>query len=153
MKPAHEFNVVSLRECPDPTSAAKCDGPKHAAAYWRKNIATNPAFNPEVEQAVVLMLNARKRVKGHVVIGLGTVDSCVIHPREVFRAAIIASAQAVIIMHNHPSGDPTPSQADIEVTRDLVRASQILKLELLDHVIIGQPKHASLRELGYFHKS
>ena len=57
---------------------------------------------------------------------------------------------ALVLMHNHPSGDPTPSEADIRVTRDLIRAGQLLKIEVLDHVIIGNPKHASLRELGYF---
>jgi DNA repair protein RadC len=54
-------------------------------------------------------------------------------------------------MHNHPSGEPTPSEADIKVTRDLIRAGQLLKIEVLDHVIIGNPKHTSLRELGYFY--
>jgi len=54
-------------------------------------------------------------------------------------------------MHNHPSGEPAPSEADIKVTRDLIRAGQLLKIEVLDHVIIGNPKHSSLRELGYFY--
>ena len=77
---------------------------------------------------------------------------------EVFKAAIAASAAAVVLAHNHPSGDPTPSEADIKVTRDLIRAGQLLKIEVLDHVIIGRatpdrPKdYASLRELGYFYQ-
>jgi DNA repair protein RadC len=74
-----------------------------------------------------------------------------VHAREVFRAAIIAAAAAVVIVHNHPSGDPSPSEADIKVTRDLIRAGQLLKIELLDHVIIGNPNHSSLRSLGYFY--
>jgi DNA repair protein RadC len=65
--------------------------------------------------------------------------------------AVITCAAAVVLMHNHPSGEPTPSEADIKVTRDLIRAGQLLKIEVLDHVIIGNPKHASLRELGYFY--
>jgi DNA repair protein RadC len=73
-----------------------------------------------------------------------------VHPREVFRLAVMSSASAVVLMHNHPSGDPTPSEADIKVTRDLIRAGQLLKIEVLDHVIMGNSKHCSLKELGYF---
>jgi DNA repair protein RadC len=69
----------------------------------------------------------------------------------VFRGAIIAAAACIVVIHNHPSGDPTPSEADIKVTRDLIRAGQLLKLELVDHVVIGNGKHSSLRELGYFY--
>ena len=97
------------------------------------------------------MVNARRRVKGHCVVSTGTMDTILVHPREVFRLAVIASAHAIIVMHNHPSGDPTPSEADIKVTRDLIRAGQLLKLEVLDHVIVGHGKHASLRELGFFY--
>jgi DNA repair protein RadC len=74
----------------------------------------------------------------------------------VFRAAISANAAAVVLAHNHPSGDPTPSEADIKVTRDLIRAGQLLKIDVLDHVIIGCPTperskdYVSLRELGHF---
>ena len=73
-------------------------------------------------------------------------------PREVFRLAIIAAASAVIVMHNHPSGESTPSEADIKVTRDLIRAGQLLKLELIDHVVIGNGNFSSLRALGYFYQ-
>ena len=62
----------------------------------------------------------------------------------------MASAAAIIIAHNHPSGESTPSQADINITRDLIRAGQLLKIEVLDHVIIGHPNHSSLRSMGYF---
>jgi len=67
----------------------------------------------------------------------------------VFRIAVIMAAAAVVLMHNHPSGDASPSEADIKVTRDLVRAGQLLKIEVLDHVIIGVNQHTSLRSLGY----
>jgi len=79
-------------------------------------------------------------------------DTLLAHSREVFRAAIIAGASAIVIMHNHPSGEPSPSEADIRVTRDLIRAGQLLKMEVLDHVIVGAgANRASLRELGYFY--
>jgi DNA repair protein RadC len=64
---------------------------------------------------------------------------------------VIAAAAAIVLMHNHPSGEPQPSEADIKVTRDLIRAGQLLKIEVLDHVILGNPSHCSLRELGYFY--
>ena len=146
-----EWKLISLRECPTPESLQLCDTPDTAANYWRANVVTNPYYNSECETLAVLMVNARRRVKGHCVVSTGTMDTILVHPREVFRLAVIASAHAIIVMHNHPSGDPTPSEADIKVTRDLIRAGQLLKLEVLDHVIVGHGKHASLRELGFFY--
>jgi DNA repair protein RadC len=76
-------------------------------------------------------------------------DTLLVHPREVFRLAIVTAASAIVVMHNHPSGEATPSEADIKVTRDLIRAGQLLKIEVLDHVIVGQGSQCSLRTLGY----
>ena len=110
-----------------------------------------------VETFQVLLLNTRRRLIRVGDIAQGTLDTILVHPREVFKAAIAANAAAIVLAHNHPSGDPTPSEADIKVTRDLIRAGQLLKIEVLDHVIIGRatperPKdYASLRELGYFY--
>lgn len=109
-----------------------------------------------VESFQVLLLNTRKRLIRPVDIAQGTLDTLLVHPREVFRAAIVANAAGIILVHNHPSGDPAPSEADIKVTRDLIRAGQLLKIEVVDHVIIGratperQKDFVSLRELGYF---
>ncbi len=151
MKPPQEFKVVSLRECPTPESLLICETPEQVADYWRLNIATNPYYNPECECLAVLMLNTRRRVKGHQLLTFGTMDTLLVHPREVFRAAVIAAAAAIVLAHSHPSGDPTPSEADIKVTRDLIRAGQLLKIEVLDHVIMGAAgRHASLRSLGFF---
>jgi DNA repair protein RadC len=110
-----------------------------------------------VETFQVLLLNTRRRLIRVEKISDGTLDTILVHPREVFKSAIAANAAAVVLAHNHPSGDPTPSEADIKVTRDLIRAGQLLKIEVLDHVIIGRatperPKdYVSLRELGYFY--
>jgi len=147
---AKEYKVVALRECPLPENMQQCDTPQKAADYWRLSIATNPYFNTECECFAVLLLNTRRRVKGHQLITIGTLDTLLVHPREVFRGAIIAAAAALVLMHNHPSGEATPSEADIKVTRDLIRAGQLLKIEVLDHIIMGNPNHCSLRELGYF---
>jgi DNA repair protein RadC len=128
------------------------DNPENVVRLLReKNLVKN------VETLQVLLLNTRRRLIRVVEeITDGTLDTILVHPREVFKAAIAANAAAVVLAHNHPSGDPTPSEADIKVTRDLIRAGQLLKIDVLDHVIIGRatpdrPKdYASLRELGYF---
>jgi DNA repair protein RadC len=109
-----------------------------------------------VESFQVLLLNARKKLIRPEKISQGLLDTILVHPREVFRAAIAANAAAIVLVHNHPSGDPTPSEADVKVTRDLIRAGQLLKIEVVDHVIIGcasaerAKDWSSLRELGYF---
>jgi len=147
----HEYKVVSLRECPTPESLQLCDTPERAADYWRLHVTSNPYFNPECECFTVLLLNTRRRVKAHQVISIGTHDTLLVHPMTVFRLAVMTSAPALVLMHNHPSGEPEPSEADIKITRDLIRAGQLLKIEVLDHVIMGNPNHSSLRSLGYFY--
>jgi DNA repair protein RadC len=152
-KPKHpkEWKLVALRDCPLPADMQLCDTPDRAAEYWRTHVVTTPHFDQERECFVVLMLNTRRRVRGHHFVSIGTHDSLLVHPRDIFRVAIVAASAAIVLMHNHPSGEPTPSDSDIKVTRDLIRAGQVLKIEVLDHVIIGNPTHCSLRELGYFY--
>jgi DNA repair protein RadC len=145
-----EFKITALRECPVPEEMLLCDTPDRAADYWRLHVQTGPYFNPECECFVVLLLNNRRRVKGHQLLTMGTKDTLLVGISEVFRTAVIAGAAALVLMHNHPSGEPQPSEADIKVTRDLIRAGQLLKIEVLDHVIVGNPDHSSLRQLGYF---
>jgi DNA repair protein RadC len=98
------------------------------------------------EAFVVLLLNTKHRVVGVHIAGVGTLDSAPTGPREVFRAAILAGAKAVIFGHNHPSGDPTPSAADLHLTKRLVKAGDLLGIPVLDHVVIGETSHVSLRE-------
>jgi DNA repair protein RadC len=147
-----EWKVISLRECPTPDAMRLCDTPQTAVDYWRAHIASSPQFNPDCECFVVLLLNTRRRIKGHHMVSIGTLDTILVHPREVFRVAVVSGAAAVVLMHNHPSGEPTPSEADIKVTRDLIRAGQLMKIEVCDHVIVGNPNRCSLRELGYFYQ-
>lgn len=127
------------------------DNPEAIAGLLREQ---NRAYT--VESLQVLFLNTRRRLIGIQNVSQGTLDTILVHPREVFAAAISKRASAIVLVHNHPSGDPTPSEADIKVTRDLIRAGQLLKIDVLDHVIIGRatPERtkdfSSLRELGYF---
>ena len=89
--------------------------------------------------------------KGHQIVSIRTQDTLLIHSREIYCLAIITAASAIVIMHNHPSGESSPSEADIKVTRDLVRAGHLLKIELLDHVVVGNGQSSSLRAHGNFH--
>lgn len=146
-----EWRVVALRECPTPEAMQLCDTPQKAVDYWRLNIASCRYFNPECECFVVLFVNTRRRIRGHQLISIGTLDTILVSVTSVFRCAIIAASAAILLMHNHPSGEPQPSEADIKVTRDLIRAGQLLKIEVLDHVIVGNQNHCSLREFGCFY--
>lgn len=128
------------------------DSPERIADLLRED-----ARGYEVEHFLVLLLNTRRRLIRVERISQGTLDAIHVHAREVFKHAISANAAAIVLVHNHPSGDPTPSEADIKVTRDLIRAGQLLKIDVLDHVILGrrtterERDYASLRELGYFY--
>lgn len=102
----------------------------------------------EQERFYVALLNTQNRVKGIVMISQGTLDASVVHPREVFAPAIAARASAIILIHNHPSGDPAPSPADREITRQLVEAGNILGIPVRDHIIVGDPRCASMLDLG-----
>lgn len=110
-----------------------------------------------VETFQIVMLNTRKRLIRVEQVSQGLLDTLLVHSREVFNSAIAARAAAIVLVHNHPSGDPTPSEADIKATRDLIRAGQLLKIEVIDHVILGRATadrakdYSSLRELGYFY--
>ena len=127
------------------------DNPATVVNFMRE---TNRLKN--VESFQVLLLNVRKKLIRAEDISQGLLDTILVHPREVFRAAIVANAAGIVLVHNHPSGDPTPSDADIRVTRDLIRAGQLLKIEVLDHIILGRSTddrtkdYFSLREAGYF---
>jgi hypothetical protein len=91
-----EWKIVSLRECPTPEAMQLCETPTQAADYWRTHITQHPYFNPECECLVVLILNTRRKIKGHYFVSVGTMDTILCHPREVFRLAVMASASAII---------------------------------------------------------
>lgn len=133
--------------------APMLDEPEKVADLLREEVR-----DYAVEYFHILLLNTRRRLIRKELVSKGTLDSTVVHPRDVFKSAIGANASAVILVHNHPSGDPQPSEADIRITRDLIRAGQLLKIDILDHVILGRRSeererdYVSLRELGYFYQ-
>lgn len=100
------------------------------------------------EHFMALLLSTKNHVIARAIISVGTLNASVVHPRELFREAISHSAAAVILVHNHPSGDPSPSQEDISLTRQLVEAGNLLAISVLDHVIIGDGKYVSFKEKG-----
>ncbi len=100
----------------------------------------------ERERFLVLLLDGKHRLKRTELVSEGTLTSSLVHPREVFRPAVRESAAAVVVVHNHPSGDPEPSLEDVEVTRRLIDAGRLLGVPLLDHVVVGDGRFVSLRE-------
>ncbi len=142
-----EWKIVSIRETARAESAV-CVNPKDALRYWRKHIATAPHFSPENECCAVLILNVKNRIRGHQMISIGSACETMAQPREVFRAAVIAGGYAIVLMHNHPSGDPEPSDADRSMTKRFIEGGRILSVHLNDHVIVGRRKFFSFKEEG-----
>jgi DNA repair protein RadC len=104
--------------------------------------------NCDREHFIVAYLNRKGALNAVCTISIGGLHSSIVHPREVFKPAILTSSASVILIHNHPSGDPTPSREDVETTRRLIDAGKILGIEVLDHVIIGVGNHVSLKAKG-----
>ena len=150
--------VVPLNDAAPESPRPVLDTPERVAAFVRGWIDAE-GIGWEAETFLILMLTCRRHVLAVRRGPTGTLDTILVHPRDVFREAIVCNAHAIVICHTHPSGDPSPSEGDIRVTRELIRAGQLLKIELLDHVIVANPNiplglargYSSLRELGYWY--
>jgi DNA repair protein RadC len=101
------------------------------------------------EHFVCLFLNTKNQVLAKETMSIGSLNASIVHPREVFRAAIKRSSASIICVHNHPSGNPTPSLDDIDITQRLIEAGAIIGIDVLDHIIIGDKAYVSLKEQGY----
>ena len=141
LRAAFELGARLVRE-PLPVGA-KLTSPEQVAAHFGPRMR---GYRQEV--FVVLLLDARHRVIGEVEVHRGSLDQSLVHPREVFAPALRESAAAILVLHNHPSGDPTPSQEDRDVTDRLVRAGELLGVRVVDHVVIGAGGHSSLARSG-----
>lgn len=122
-----------------------------AGAPVRSPADVHAHFHPRLRHAAqerffAVLLDGRHRVIRHALVSQGTLTASLVHPREVFRPALREPAAAVVLVHNHPSGDPTPSQEDREITARLVRAGQLLGVPVLDHVVVAERGYTSLRE-------
>ena len=146
----NRITVTSVRE--DPCTIPG-DTPENMCRYWHEIIATQPDHEADKESVVVVMLNTRLRPYAWHRVSLGTVNESPALPRETLRPVIVAGAWGFVMMHNHPSGCPSPSQADEAITRRISEAAALLQIKFLDHVIIGEAApgrspYFSFREAG-----
>jgi DNA repair protein RadC len=119
--------------------------PRAAAEFLLPQYGNRP-----VEQFGVLLLDTKHRVLRTLVLSVGTLDASIVHPREVFGAAAAAGAAALVLFHNHPSGDPKPSPDDVQLTRRLAAAGVLMGIDVIDHVILADVRYYSFKEEGTF---
>jgi DNA repair protein RadC len=146
--PAAEY-TLTLRE--DGYTSIAATEPADAWQFWQDSITLAPWFRPDRECLVTMHLSTRYRITGFHLVSLGLLNETASHPREIFREAIVTNSYAIIIAHNHPTGDPSPSEADRRITRQVQQGSDILGIRLMDHIIIGttapdRPPYFSFRE-------
>jgi DNA repair protein RadC len=128
---------------PRPHARIQLRSPRDVATYLL------PTYGGRAtEQFGVVLLDTKHRVLRTSIVSLGTLDSTVVHPRDVFREAATAGASALVLFHNHPSGDPTPSADDVELTTRLMDAGELMGIKVLDHVVLGEGQFCSLKESG-----
>jgi len=133
---------LQVKESYKPTENSCCS-PESVLAMWQTKYK-----DVDREYFVCFHLDSRNRVKSFETVSIGTLNSSLVHPREVFKAAILSNAASIILCHNHPSGDTGVSTDDLVLTKRLVDAGEILGIEVLDHVIIGADNYLSMEEKG-----
>ena len=127
----------------DPAERPHFAMPREVAEYLLPLFGSYP-----VERFGVLLLDTRHRLVRARILSIGSLDASVVHPREVFREAILAGAAALVLFHNHPSGDPSPSRDDYALTRRLVTAGDLIGIDVIDHVVLADSRYVSLKEQG-----
>ena len=137
------YSVALVREGSSHTGKKHVHAPEDVHAIVSAEYA-----DAVVETAMMLALDMKNKIIGIFEISRGSLNASIIHPRDVFQRAILVNAASVILVHNHPSGDPTPSPEDVALTKKLVEAGRVMDITILDHVICGEGKYASLRERG-----
>lgn len=141
-----EISVKTIRL--HESSPQALDAPNAVREMWENYVTKSDWFDPDKEALVVFLLNTQLKCTGFNLVSLGTLNETSAHAREVFRAAIAGAAYGLIIAHNHPSGDPTPSDADRRFTRRMKEAGEIVGIKIMDHVVVGDGRHFSFREHG-----
>jgi len=126
-----------------PSARIQLRTPHEAAVYLMPAFGSRP-----VEQFGIVLLDTKHRVLRTVVVAIGTLNSTVVQPRDVFREAALGAAAAIVVFHNHPSGDPSPSPDDVELTRRLVAAGTLMGIDVVDHIILGDVRYWSFKEMG-----
>jgi DNA repair protein RadC len=142
-----EVKIITVSEQPLPCRKSRTlDSSEEIFRFWNHVVARSSWYEEEKEQIVNICIDVRYRPKHFSLVSLGSLNESIAHPREIFRPAIIGAAFGVILAHNHPSGDPSPSVRDIALTRRVYEAAGILQIEFLDHVIVGASDYFSFRE-------
>ena len=126
-----------------PGARIRVGAPREAAAHLIPLYGSR-----DVEHFGVLLLDSRHRLMRTVIVAVGGLNAASVEPRDVFRDAVLGRAAAVVVFHNHPSGDPTPSTADVELTRRLAAAGELIGIDVVDHLIVGDVRYCSLKEMG-----
>lgn len=135
------LRVRLVRDSSTPSDSKTIRGTRDAASVARASLE-----GADREHFIVLLLNTKHAVIGVNTVSIGGLSSAPVHPREVFKPALISGAASIIVAHNHPSGDPEPSRDDLLITEQLRAAGRILGIELLDHIVVGEPGFVSMRE-------
>src|SRR3989344_25245 len=144
--PAKSMQIKALFEFNKRYSLAKRDGEPIKSARDVFEYASQRLITNQQETFMILLLDSKNRIVKDEVISIGTLNASIIHPREVFKSAIRESANSIILVHNHPSGDPEPSAEDEQITKKLFEAGELLRIKVLDHVIIGKDNYHSFVE-------
>jgi DNA repair protein RadC len=126
-----------------PGARIQLHSPREAAAYLLPAFGSRPT-----EEFGVVLLDTKHRVLRTTIVAAGTLNSTIVEPRDVFREALMGAAAAVVVFHNHPSGDPSPSPDDIDLTRRLAAAGTLMGVALVDHIVLGDARYCSFRETG-----
>lgn len=144
--PAKAMQIKALFEFHKRYNLSKNDGNPIKSAKDVYEYASQKLLMQDREQFMVLHLNSKNKIIKDEIISLGILNSSIIHPREIFKSAIKESANAIILVHNHPSGDPTPSDEDKRVTEKIIAAGEMLDIKVMDHVIIGKDRWWSWKD-------
>lgn len=138
------YNYKIKREFVRDIADKKVGRPSEAAIVARESID----FERDQEHLIVMFLNGRMQIKGSFIASIGSLDASIVHPRDIFKSAILASASTIIIAHNHPSGDPTPSMADIQITKRIKDCGTLMGIQLIDSIIVTETDSYSMKEHG-----
>jgi len=143
---AKRVNIVSLKMVKEASvlyAARRISSPDDAAGLVREFIE-----DADRERLVIIYLNTKNEPTAIHTVTIGTLNGSQVHPREVFKAALLANSAAIVLAHNHPSGDPTPSREDVEITRRLKECGDLLGVSVLDHIVVGEGQYVSFLQKG-----
>jgi len=144
--PSKRISIVSIkmvREASVLYDIRKIGSPKDGVELGKKFLG-----DVDREQLIVCCLDTKNQPTAINVVSIGSLNSSIVHPREVFKPAILSNSASIMLFHNHPSGDPAPSKEDISITERIKESGRILGIELIDHIIIGNDSYCSLKEKG-----